>query len=102
MSGTELISVIAAILCCISFAPDALRAIRSKDVAHINLVMYSMFVGGVTCWLIYGILTAQTSLVVSNGFTLTFASITLGCKIRYDVLPGLSDRSGCKCQAHAE
>ena len=75
------ISFIAAILTTISFLPQAIRVIRTKDTSSLSLVMYLMFTVGVSLWLIYGIGMKDAAITGANGVTLIFAVIILTFKI---------------------
>lgn len=83
---------IAAVLTTVSFVPDAVKVVRTKDVSGINPIMYTLFVSGVALWLVYGILTNQPSLYGANGVTFFFSSITLFYKLKLDVIPHLRTR----------
>lgn len=102
MPDIQMVSVIAAVLCCASFVPDTARAIIHKDVAGINLIMYGMFVAGVTCWFVYGLVTKQPSLAVANGITMALSGITLATKVRVDVLPKRHEGRGEACEVIAD
>ena len=73
----------AAILTTISFIPQALQTIRTKNTQGVSLVMYILFSIGVFCWLVYGIANKDIPLLAANGVTLCFALIILFYKIRY-------------------
>ena len=77
------VGYLAAILTTFSFLPQALQVIRTKDTKGINLTMYSMFVGGVACWTVYGIYLGDMALIAANAVTLLFASTVLLYKLRY-------------------
>jgi MtN3 and saliva related transmembrane protein len=64
------------------FVPQVVRALRVSDLSSISLTMYAMFVCGVGCWLIYGILLGAGPLVVSNTVTLALSATVLFLKIR--------------------
>ena len=83
MSFFEFLGYVAAVLSTISFVPQAVKTIRTKDTKSISLVMYSLFTVAVLCWLIYGIATHNVPVALANAFTLLFASIILICKIKY-------------------
>lgn len=77
------VGYLAAILTTFSFLPQALQVIRTKDTSGINLTMYTMFVIGVVCWMIYGIFLKDIALIAANAVTGMFASIILVYKLRY-------------------
>lgn len=67
----------------ISFLPQAIKTIRTKDTSAISLPMYILFTAGTVLWLIYGILAGAPPVIIGNFVTLIFASIILAFKIRY-------------------
>lgn len=85
----QMIGNIAAVLTTVSFVPDAIKVVRTKDVSGINPIMYTLFVSGVFLWLVYAIATNQPSLLGANGVTFFFSSITLFYKHKLDVTPKL-------------
>lgn len=85
------VSIIAAILTTISFVPQAIKVIRTKDTSSLSLSMYVMFTIGVSCWLIYGIGKQDVAIAGSNFITLGFAMVILGYKIR-NIVSGVDKR----------
>jgi MtN3 and saliva related transmembrane protein len=83
MNIVTILGLVAAFCTTISFIPQALKTIKTKDVSGISLLMYSFFAGGTLLWLVYGILSANIPITVANSVTLLFASIILFYKIRF-------------------
>lgn len=81
MDYTNLLGTLAAILTSISFIPQTLKIIRTRDTKSISLPMYILFVGGVLAWLIYGFLLHNFPIILANIVTLTFSGIILIFKI---------------------
>ncbi|MDD2495340.1 MAG: SemiSWEET transporter [Thomasclavelia sp.] len=79
----EFIGPIAACLTTLSFVPQAVQVIKTKDTSGISLGMYSMFVLGVFLWIIHGVNIGDISLIVANGITFILAGIILIFKIKY-------------------
>lgn len=79
---TDAIGIVAALLTTLSFVPQAILVIRTRQTAGISLTMYSMFTLGVAVWLIYGVLIGSLPVILSNIVTLALASIILTIKIR--------------------
>lgn len=77
------IGLIAACCTTLSFIPQALKIIKSKNTQSISLSMYVLFVSGVTLWLIYGALIHDLPVIIANGITLVFAGSILYFKIKY-------------------
>jgi MtN3 and saliva related transmembrane protein len=72
----------AAILTSISFVPQVLKILKTRNTSGISLIMYALFVSGVACWLIWGLLVNQTPVVIANAVTLVLSSAVLLLKIR--------------------
>jgi MtN3 and saliva related transmembrane protein len=83
MSISTLIGLLAAVCTTVSFVPQAIKTIRTKNTSGISLRMYSLFSFGTLAWLIYGITDKNLPVLIANGVTLIFACIILIYKIRY-------------------
>ncbi len=83
MNTTNLIGDMAAFCTTISFLPQAIKSIQTKDTSGISLPMYVIFTSGTLFWLIYGVNIGSYQVSVANAVTLLFASIILVYKIRY-------------------
>jgi len=81
----EWIGAAAATFTTLSFFPQALQVIRTRETGAISLAMYTMFTLGVALWGLYGLLTLQWSIIIANAITVALASLILAMKIR-DVL----------------
>ena len=68
---------IAAAFTTLSFLPQAIKVIKTKNTSGISFSMYLMFTIGVFLWFIYGIVTNQLAVSLANGITLIFAIIIL-------------------------
>lgn len=80
---TDLVGYFAAVLTTISFVPQVLHTLRTRDVRGISLSMYSVFTVGVACWLVYGVILGAWPIVIANLITLILASTILIMKLRY-------------------
>lgn len=85
MSLADWMGAAAATLTTLSFIPQAIQVLRTRQTGAISLAMYAMFTLGVTMWGIYGLMTMQWSIILANAVTVALASIILGMKVR-DVL----------------
>lgn len=79
----EIIGMVAAILTTLSFLPQAIKTIRTRETHAISLSMYAMFTAGVACWLVFGIMIESYSVAVANFFTLGLAMTILVLKIKH-------------------
>lgn len=78
----EFIGYLAAILTTVSFLPQVIKIIKTKDTSSVSLLMYLLFVAGVVCWLIYGILLENIVITSANLVTLLLSGIVLILKIK--------------------
>ena len=81
MNPTDLLGYCAASLTTLSFLPQALLTLRTRDVSGISLGMYAAFTLGVALWLAYGLVLGQWPIVVANALTLLLASVILAMKV---------------------
>ncbi len=82
MDITSIIGNIAAALTTISFLPQAIKTIKTKDTGSLSFPMYCLFVTGVSLWLAYGVLNQQMPIIIGNLVTLILAGIILIYMIR--------------------
>ncbi|WP_295655634.1 SemiSWEET transporter [uncultured Mucilaginibacter sp.] len=83
MNLTTIIGYMAAFGTTISFLPQAVKTIRTRDTSGISLTMYTFFTIGTLLWLIYGVLSTQWPVAVANAITFVFASTIMVYKIKY-------------------
>ncbi|WP_437744740.1 SemiSWEET transporter [Sorangium sp. So ce1504] len=77
------LGLVAATLTTISFLPQVLRTLRTRDTRSISVGMYAAFVTGVGLWLVYGLLTQDVPIVVANAVTLVLSGAVFLLKLRY-------------------
>jgi MtN3 and saliva related transmembrane protein len=80
-----IVSYVAAFLTTISFLPQAIKTIKTRDTKDLSLITYIMFVIGTTIWTIYGFLDNEYAVFFANIVTTFFACIILFYKAK-DVL----------------
>jgi MtN3 and saliva related transmembrane protein len=83
MTLIDIIGLLAAFSTTISFLPQAIKTIRTKDTSGISLSMYAVFTTGTLLWLIYGIMLPSFPVALANGVTFILASIILVYKLKY-------------------
>ena len=82
MNLATIFGTLAGVLTSISFYPQALKIIKSKDTRSISLIMYLMFTLGVFIWVIYGFMINSMPVIVTNIVTFIPAFIILCLKIK--------------------
>jgi MtN3 and saliva related transmembrane protein len=73
----------AALLTTVSFVPQAVRTLRTRETHGISLWMYVLFTVGVGCWLGYGLLLGSWPMIFANVVTFALALSILVLKLRY-------------------
>jgi MtN3 and saliva related transmembrane protein len=81
MNLSELFGYLAATATTISFVPQAIKVVRTRDTRSLSLWMYVLFSFGVALWLVYGILMKAPPIILANAITLLFALIILYYKL---------------------
>lgn len=79
---TDFIGYLAAFLTTISFVPQAIKTISTKDTSGISFWMYLIFISGVGMWLSYGILISNPIIIIANFITFILAGIIFVIKMR--------------------
>ena len=83
MTRVDLLGYAAATLTSVSFVPQAIKTIRSRDTRAISLWMYVTFAAGVTLWWLYGVEIDSWPVKAANAVTFALAATILSLKIRY-------------------
>jgi MtN3 and saliva related transmembrane protein len=81
LTTTDLLGYCAASLTTLSFLPQALLTLRTRNVAGISLGMYGAFTAGVALWLAYGLVLGEWPIIIANALTLALATVILALKI---------------------
>jgi MtN3 and saliva related transmembrane protein len=81
MELTPILGNVAAFLTTVSFLPQAIKTIRSKNTKQLSLPMYLLFVTGVALWICYGVSNKQLPIIIGNAVTLLLAGTILIYKL---------------------
>jgi len=82
MIGTvTIIGGIAAVLSTVSFMPQVIKIIRSRDTEGISTGMYVVTVIGFAMWIAYGALQSAWPLIASNSVCLILSTFILTMKL---------------------
>ncbi|MFP4001757.1 MAG: SemiSWEET transporter [Candidatus Natronoplasma sp.] len=83
MNYFTLIGLTAATCTTVSFLPQAIKVIKTRDTRSLSLPMYVIFTTGVLLWLTYGISIRDIPVIAANSVTSLFSSIILISMIYY-------------------
>jgi len=81
--SVEVIGYLAAAFTTLSFVPQAIKTIRSRDTAAISLAMYLSFTTGLVLWLTYGVVVGSWPIILANALALPLAATILAFKLRH-------------------
>ncbi len=79
----HILGFIAGLLMSISFIPQAIRSIRTKDTKSLSLPSYVLFVLCCVFWFCYGLALPSAPMILWNGITIIVSGMVLYTKIRY-------------------
>jgi MtN3 and saliva related transmembrane protein len=79
----EILGYGAAICTTAAFAPQLVKAWRTRSTNDISLAMFLVMVAGIVLWLTYGALKHDVPLIVANATTLVLAGAILFLKLKY-------------------
>ncbi|MGF1725300.1 SemiSWEET transporter [Photobacterium nomapromontoriensis] len=85
LENPTLLGSLAAACTTLSFLPQVIHTIKTKDTTGISLAMYIMFVFGVFSWLVYGYISNDLPLMLGNGITLILSSVVLYLKLKHSI-----------------
>jgi MtN3 and saliva related transmembrane protein len=89
---SEALGLIAAFLTSMSFLPQAILTLKTRNTAGVSLIMYAMFVSGVLMWVVYGFMITSWPLIIAN--VITFAlSASILCVAIVNKFAGTSNGS---------
>jgi len=77
----EIIGYLAATFTTLSFLPQAIKTIKTRETESLSMGMYGMFTLGVLLWLIYGIYLSNKAIIIANAITFLLSALIFGFKI---------------------
>jgi MtN3 and saliva related transmembrane protein len=82
-ANMEWAGYLAAAMTTLSFVPQAIKTIRTKDTRSISLGMYVVFTIGIGFWLVYGIALGSVPMILSNIVTFLLSGTILAMKLKH-------------------
>jgi len=83
MSYITLLGYAAGTLTTMSFVPQVVRSYRTRSVKDISSAMLIAFSSGVSLWLLYGLATQSSPIIIANAVTLGLTLPLLAMKFLY-------------------
>ena len=83
MFSAEYLGFVAGGLIACSMIPQLTRIFKLKSAREISVIFTSLFLLGITCWLIYGIILSLLPVILWNAVMFVIFSILLYAKLKY-------------------
>ncbi len=83
MDISTIIGLLAATCTTVSFVPQVIQILKTKNTQGISLGMYVIFTFGIACWLVYGFYLNELPIIIANSITLILAATILIFKIKH-------------------
>lgn len=79
-----MIGYIAGALTTIAFAPQLVKALKTKSTKDVSLLMLFCSTSGMVLWLVHGIQVSDPAIIAANSVSILLAASLLGLKIKND------------------
>jgi MtN3 and saliva related transmembrane protein len=83
LSSTEIIGLLGGALINCGFVPQVIRIFRLKSAREISFLFIIFLLGGLACWLIYGLRQHLAAVIFWNSVLLVLGAALLYAKLRY-------------------
>lgn len=83
MDFVFVIGAVGAFLTTMAFLPQVLKAHQSRQTKDLSLLMVVLLLGGLVCWIFYGISLSSHPVIIANSVTLVLASYLLYLKLKH-------------------
>lgn len=84
MEATDVVGYFAAGLTTISYIPQLYKIFKTKDTKSVSMPMYILTNVSTLMWLIYGIMSSNWPIIISDSIALVFAAVILIYKLKND------------------
>lgn len=72
-----IIGIAAGVLTAASMMPQVIKTIKTKEAENISVLMLITLIGGVSLWLVYGIMKKDMPIIFTNAFSLLVNMVML-------------------------
>lgn len=87
INATFWLGIFAAGLVTAANVPQAWKIFRTRDTSAISTWTYSLLIGGNACWIFYGFLQDDVSIILSNAIAVLLCTAILLMKIFPGLIP---------------
>jgi len=79
-----IIGYIAGALTTIAFAPQLIKALKTKSTADVSLLMLFCSTSGMALWMVHGVQISDPAIIAANSISVILAASLLGLKLKND------------------
>ncbi len=83
MTAIQLLGLTAGTITSITFLPQVIQIWKTKSAKDLSLQMLLLLILGVSMWLTYGILVADTAIIYTNSMVLIMSLIMVYFKFKF-------------------
>lgn len=83
MEYIQIVGIGAGILTSASMLPQLIKTFKEKKAEDLSLVMILVLMGGIGCWIWYGILRNDLPIILTNCFSFLLNSVLLFFRFKY-------------------
>ena len=83
MHFINILGLVAATFSASGFIPQLIKIVKTKLTKDISFTMFTLFLAGVICWLIYGILIHSMPIIISNIVSMIMNITIIVYKLKY-------------------
>ena len=83
MDTVTALGLIAGSLTTLSFAPQVIRAWRTRSIADLSFAMLVVFLAGILLWLVYGVVREDLAIIAANAITAVLIGLLLTIKKKH-------------------
>lgn len=84
MNEIDILGFVGGVLTTFAFVPQLVQVVKSRSARDVSFAMYVIFIGGVVCWLAYGVLIRSWPIILANIVTFTLAAAVLALKLFFE------------------
>jgi MtN3 and saliva related transmembrane protein len=81
-----MIGYIAGALTTIAFAPQLIKALKTKSTKDVSLLMLVCSTSGMVLWLVHGVQINDPAIIAANSVSILLAAALLGLKLKNDCI----------------
>lgn len=83
IDSANMIGFLAGALTTVSFLPQIVKVLKTRDTRSLSVSMYGLFTLGVFLWLVYGWIVHSPPVIFYNALTFLLSAALLAAKIRW-------------------